>query len=655
MGSLPVMWKFVVIISQQNKVVGKLAETSLKDLAISSGKALEAKFQAISTLVETFSSDDTTKNYYEDMASGSDDSYSYAYLLERMKNAVSSTAGIVDFAVGYDNGTLVRAGGKTSENATMMNEYKLALADPNCVIITDVYEMGGKNYTSVAKTIISKAIKNSYGNVIGVVWAVVSVDEIKEEVFKEFMQDPSKMFIVVHSSGKTLIHKDSSQEGKDNSSESWYKSLSSSNQSYMVEKYKINGESAYTGFYKTRLGWFVGYGMLEKYLYADVRSLARFLLILIAIVLVTAVVITTYIAKTYFLRPIKIMSDALSKVEQGDLTVEIEYNVDDELGLQVKNLSKIIKNFANYLRSINNEAQNVLASSEESRGQVESLADVVDNNAKTVTEINGAVQNTSASIEETTSSVEEVTASSVNVAQSAQKLSEMSMSVLEMSKEGTEIVKNIAQVVKEAEKKSEVTTSTVDDLAERADKIGEIVEAINSIAEQTNLLALNAAIEAARAGEAGRGFAVVADEIRKLAEESKQATSRIGEILRGIQEGSGKAKIATEETTKIILEVAKGSELITKKFAEIDKNIQNVAQMVQGLAASSQETSAAAEEITSAMDMAAKMVVDIAKNMEDVTKNMTEVASATKSFREEVKVLTDISSRLVEGLKAFKF
>jgi methyl-accepting chemotaxis protein len=84
----------------------------------------------------------------------------------------------------------------------------------------------------------------------------------------------------------------------------------------------------------------------------------------------------------------------------------------------------------------------------------------------------------------------------------------------------------------------------------------EVIGFINKVSQQTNLLGLNAAIEAARAGEQGKGFAVVANEVRKLAEDSVEATKKINSILNNI-ESSMQAIIAGIEETAAVADAQK--------------------------------------------------------------------------------------------------
>jgi hypothetical protein len=92
-------------------------------------------------------------------------------------------------------------------------------------------------------------------------------------------------------------------------------------------------------------------------------------------------------------------------------------------------------------------------------------------------------------------------------------------------------------------------------------EIDSIISFIADIAQQSNLLGLNAAIEAARAGEHGRTFSVVAQEIRKLANNSRDATTQVSDSL---------------------LKIGSGIDGISQRLNEISKAVQEQAQEAEG-------------------------------------------------------------------------
>src|SRR5439155_2655825 len=76
------------------------------------------------------------------------------------------------------------------------------------------------------------------------------------------------------------------------------------------------------------------------------------------------------------------------------------------------------------------------------------------------------------------------------------------------------------------------------------EQVRRVSSGIEAIAKKTNLLAINATIEAARAGEFGRGFVVVANEVKRLAEETRSATSEIADTVRSLTDEA--AVVASE-------------------------------------------------------------------------------------------------------------
>ncbi|WP_324807863.1 methyl-accepting chemotaxis protein [Sphingomonas sp. LY29] len=128
-------------------------------------------------------------------------------------------------------------------------------------------------------------------------------------------------------------------------------------------------------------------------------------------------------------------------------------------------------------------------------------------------------------------------------------------------------------------------------------QVQSVSSTIETIARKTNMLALNATIEAARAGDAGRSFAVVAAEVKKLAHDTRAATSQIastiGELTReasavtseiktgversrAAQAGFGQISDTVHEVTEIVSMVDRQTEGIAHSTSLIQTSVDRV-------------------------------------------------------------------------------
>ena len=109
--------------------------------------------------------------------------------------------------------------------------------------------------------------------------------------------------------------------------------------------------------------------------------------------------------------------------------------------------------------------------------------------------------------------------------------------------------------------------------ASAMNQVQTVSSTIETIARKTNMLALNATIEAARAGDAGRSFAVVAAEVKKLAHDTRAATSQIASTIGEL----------TREASAVTTEIKTGverSRAAQSGFGTISDTVREVSEIV---------------------------------------------------------------------------
>ena len=159
---------------------------------------------------------------------------------------------------------------------------------------------------------------------------------------------------------------------------------------------------------------------------------------------------------------------------------------------------------------------------------------------------------------------------------------------------------------------------------------------IEAIARKSNLLALNATIEAARAGDAGRSFAVVAAEVKKLAHDTRAATSQIASTIGELTREAGAVTSEIKTGVDRSREAQKGFGQISDTVREVSEIVGMVDRQTEGIAHST-------SMIQTSVDRVKAGLTDFAGDARD---NGQELLSA----RERLQHLESMSNTMLDTL-----
>lgn len=374
--------------------------------------------------------------------------------------------------------------------------------------------------------------------------------------------------------------------------------------------------------------------------------------VIISIVIVALAIGIGMFAAQSIIIPMRKVIAFVGEVADGDLRERKRTIVtNDELGqlseAAVKmggHLRELVQHFNQMIDKLVAASQQLTASAQFSAQTscqiTESISSIATGAEKQVK----AIDATAAVVEGMSAGIEEIAASANTMAGTAEKTAEA-------AKLGGTAVEKAVEQMGNIEKAVTHSSSVVTKLGARSKEIGQIVDTISNIAGQTNLLALNAAIEASRAGEQGRGFAVVAEEVRKLAEQSQDASKQIAELIAEIQQDTDNAVAAMREGTE---EVSKGAQVVKEaggEFKEIYFLINTVSSDIREISAAMQQMAGGSQEIVYSVRDIDVVSREAALHAQTVSAAIQEGAASLEEMAASSEALTIMAEELKRAIK----
>lgn len=345
-------------------------------------------------------------------------------------------------------------------------------------------------------------------------------------------------------------------------------------------------------------------------------------------------------------KPIKALSSHTEAVSQGDLTQEINFKTNDEIGSLAKSFNDMrlqLKNMITYVKDTSNSVENGAFVLKESAAHVSQATNQVVGN---IQEISSSTEMVTTNAINNRQAIIEMTAQIENVSKVTEEISKEAISATNAATSGNEVIQNSVKAIEYVNETAKRSLQKSEQMNNRSMEVSQITEIISDISDQINLLALNAAIEAARAGEYGKGFAVVAEEIRALAEKATSSVNDITQIIGELRKDSNESVIAINEVvskieteSKSINSAGETFKEISQVVSEINSGIQKVSEMMQQISSISVNVLTTTSETVDSLEVTNENTQSIASAIEEQSASSEEILNIATELNESVQKL----------------
>jgi methyl-accepting chemotaxis protein len=326
--------------------------------------------------------------------------------------------------------------------------------------------------------------------------------------------------------------------------------------------------------------------------------------------------------------PLKQATGVAQRIAAGDLTVNVPTSTsNDEVGQLLRALDAMVQAWKLQVKETNTGIVTLSAAASEILAGTMQVA--------------AGTTETAAAVSETTATVEEVKQTALLASQKARRVSDAAQKASQAAADGRRAVEGGMEGMESIQEHMESIADTIVRLSERSQAIAEIIATVGGLAEQSNLLAVNAAIEAAKAGEQGKGFAVVAQEVKDLADQSRQATRQVRQILSEIQKAISTAVMSTEQGSRTVASGVEQTNEAGKAIRILAGSIEDAAQVAAQIAATSQQQLAGMDQIAMAMENIKQVSAENAagsRQSEASAQNLHELGQKLKQMSERFKL-----------------